>query len=159
MNKAYFAGGCFWGVEHLMRQQAGVLDVISGYMGGRTDDPRYEEICAGNTGHLETVEVTYDPHKVSYESLAKLFFEIHDPTQANGQGPDLGEQYLSAVFVADEGEREIIDDLIERLRRRGLDVVTQVLPMARFWPAEEYHQRYYERTGKQPYCHAYTKRF
>lgn len=159
MNKAYFAGGCFWGVEHLMRQQPGVLDVLSGYMGGHKDNPTYEEVCAKTTGHLEAVEVSYDPGKVDYESLAKLFFEIHDPTQSNGQGPDLGEQYLSAVFVNDDAERETVEKLIGTLRQNGLDVVTKVLPASRFWRAEEYHQHYYERTGKTPYCHAYTKRF
>ncbi len=159
MKTAYFAGGCFWGVEHLMRQRKGVIDVLSGYMGGRVENPRYEEICAGNTGHLEAVEVSYDPSKVTYEQLAKLFFEIHDPTQTDGQGPDLGQQYLSAVFVADDAEREVVEALITILEDKGLDVVTQVLPMARFWKAEDYHQRYYERSGKQPYCHAYTRRF
>ncbi len=159
MKTAYFAGGCFWGVEHLMRQHKGVIDVVSGYMGGRTDDPRYEEVCAGNTGHLEVVEVRYDPHKVSYTELARLFFEIHDPTQEDGQGPDRGEQYLSAVFVADAGEQSIIEELVATLRGKGLDVVTRILPMAPFWRAEDYHQHYYERTGKQPYCHSYTRRF
>lgn len=159
MQKAYFAGGCFWGVEHLMRQQPGVVDVVSGYMGGRTDNPTYQEVCAKTTGHLEAVEVTYKPGEVDYETLARLFFEIHDPTQADGQGPDLGEQYLSAVFVSNDSERETIEKLIALLRDKGLAVVTRVLPAARFWKAEEYHQHYYERTGKTPYCHAYTPRF
>jgi peptide methionine sulfoxide reductase msrA/msrB len=159
MRKAYFAGGCFWGVEHLMRQQAGVLDVISGYMGGQKQDPSYREVCDGHTGHLEAVEVSYDPARVDYETLARLFFEIHDPTQVDGQGPDLGEQYLSAVFVNDEQEREVAEKLIAILRERGLDVATRVLPACKFWKAEEYHQKYYARTGKSPYCHAYTKRF
>jgi peptide methionine sulfoxide reductase msrA/msrB len=159
VRKAYFAGGCFWGVEHLMRQQDGVLDVVSGYMGGRKEAPTYQEVCSGGTGHLEAVEVSYDPARVSYESLAKLFFEIHDPTQSNGQGPDLGEQYLSAVFVNDPQEQEVTEKLIGLLRDKGLDVATRVLPASRFWKAEEYHQNYYARTGKTPYCHAYTPRF
>ncbi|MBN7798525.1 bifunctional methionine sulfoxide reductase B/A protein [Parahaliea mediterranea] len=159
MHKAYFAGGCFWGVEHLMRQQPGVVDVVSGYMGGHMDNPTYQEVCARTTGHLEAVEVTYKPDEVGYETLARLFFEIHDPTQADGQGPDLGEQYLSAVFVGSDDERKIIEQLIAQLREKGLEVVTRVLPVVRFWKAEEYHQRYYERTGKEPYCHVYTPRF
>lgn len=159
MRKAYFAGGCFWGVEHLMRQQAGVIDVVSGYMGGHSENPSYQEVCSKATGHLEAVEVSYDPDKVDFETLARLFFEIHDPTQADGQGPDLGEQYLSAVFVNDDSERETVEGLIAILQNKGLDVVTRILPASRFWKAEEYHQNYYAKTGKTPYCHAYTKRF
>jgi peptide methionine sulfoxide reductase msrA/msrB len=159
MRKAYFAGGCFWGVEHLMRQRAGVLDVVSGYMGGETVEPSYQEVCSGTTGHLEAVEVRYDPARVDYETLARLFFEIHDPTQADGQGPDRGEQYLSAVFVHGDEEREVAEHLIAILRDKGLDVVTRVLPVSTFWKAEEYHQNYYAKTGKVPYCHAYTRRF
>lgn len=159
MRKAYFAGGCFWGVEHLMRQQPGVLDVVSGYMGGHMDNPGYREVCGGGTGHLEAVEVSYDPEQVDYETLARLFFEIHDPTQANGQGPDIGDQYLSAVFVNDDSERSVIEKLIGLLQEKGLQVVTRILPASPFWKAEEYHQNYYAKTGKVPYCHAYTRRF
>ncbi|TXS89788.1 bifunctional methionine sulfoxide reductase B/A protein [Parahaliea aestuarii] len=159
MRKAYFAGGCFWGVEHLMRQQDGVLDVVSGYMGGHQENPSYREVCNKTTGHLEAVEVSYDPRRVDYETLAKLFFEIHDPTQVDGQGPDLGEQYASAVFVGDDSEREIIEKLVAILEGKGMDVATRVLPLCRFWKAEEYHQNYYVKTGKEPYCHFYTPRF
>jgi len=159
MKKAYFAGGCFWGVEHLMKQQGGVQDVVSGYMGGHTDSPTYSEVCTKTTGHLEAVEVSYDDNDVQFETLARLFFEIHDPTQIDGQGPDLGEQYASAVFVNDEHERQVTEDLIAVLEQNGLDVATRVLPVSKFWKAEEYHQNYYAKTGKSPYCHAYTKRF
>lgn len=159
MQKAYFAGGCFWGVEHLMRQQPGVKDVISGYMGGHKEDPTYREVCARTTGHLEAVEVIYDPGTVDFRTLAKLFFEIHDPTQENGQGPDIGEQYASAVFVNDAQEQAVVEELIGVLRDKGLNVVTQILPANKFWKAEEYHQNYYAKTGKMPYCHAYTPRF
>ncbi|TXS88902.1 bifunctional methionine sulfoxide reductase B/A protein [Parahaliea maris] len=159
MSKAYFAGGCFWGVEHLMRQQEGVLEVLSGYMGGHKDEPTYREVCNKTTGHLEAVEVSYDPSRVDFETLAKLFFEIHDPTQVDGQGPDLGEQYASAVFVSDESERAVTEKLIGVLESKGLAVATRILPVSRFWKAEEYHQNYYAKTGKEPYCHAYTKRF
>jgi peptide methionine sulfoxide reductase msrA/msrB len=159
LKKAYFAGGCFWGVEHLLQQVPGVESVVSGYMGGPSENPTYTQVCSKTSGHLEVVEVSYDATQVSYETLAKLFFEIHDPTQQGGQGPDLGPQYASAVFVADDEERATIDRLIDILRGKGLDVVTRVLPMAPFWRAEEYHQDYYAKTGKAPYCHRYEKKF
>lgn len=159
LKRAYFAGGCFWGVEHLMKQLAGVQAVVSGYMGGHVDNPTYEQVCSGTTGHLETVEVLYDGEQTDFETLARLFFEIHDPTQEDGQGPDLGPQYASAIFVNDEEERGISEKLIALLENRGLPVVTRVLPGQRFWPAEAFHQDYYQRTGKSPYCHRYQKRF
>lgn len=159
LKRAYFAGGCFWGVEHLMQQQPGVISVVSGYMGGHVDNPSYEQVCSQQTGHLETVEVLYDSSRVSFETLAKLFFEIHDPTQEDGQGPDIGPQYASAIFVHDDEERAVSEKLIALLENQGLKVVTRVLPLAPFWRAEEYHQDYYVRTGKTPYCHRYQKRF
>lgn len=157
--KAYFAGGCFWGTEHLLQSAAGVLSVRSGYMGGRTDNPTYDDICSGRTGHAETVEVLFDPSKTDFETLAKLFFEIHDPTQVNRQGPDVGDQYRSAVFYVDENQRQITDKLIGLLKTNDYAVVTELVQASTFWPAEDYHQDYYERTGKQPYCHVYQKRF
>lgn len=156
---AIFAGGCFWGVEHLLSKVPGVLDVESGYTGGTTENPTYEQVCSHRTGHAEAVRVTFDPSEVSYERLAKLFFEIHDPTQADGQGPDIGDQYRSEVFYTTPEQRQVAERLIAELRRKGYDVVTQVTPAGRFWPAENYHQDYYERKGTQPYCHAYRKRF
>ncbi|MBV1789800.1 bifunctional methionine sulfoxide reductase B/A protein [Marinobacterium sp. D7] len=159
LKRAYFAGGCFWGVEHLLQQVPGVVSVESGYMGGHVESPSYQQVCGKTTGHLETVEVLYDPDQVDFETLAKLFFEIHDPTQDDGQGPDLGPQYASAIFVNDDQERGIVDKLIALLENKGYDVVTRVLPMQRFWRAEEYHQDYYVKTGKTPYCHRYQKRF
>lgn len=159
--EAYFAGGCFWGVEHLLQQLPGVLTVESGYMGGAETNPTYEQVSAHRTGHVETVKVTYDPARVPYEALAKRFFEIHDPTQANGQGPDLGPQYLSVIFVNDADERAAVQGLITQLKKRGYDVVTRV-ESARghpFWPAEAYHQDYYDHKGTEPYCHARVKRF
>ncbi len=159
METAYFAGGCFWGVEHLMKKSAGVVSVEPGYMGGNLADPSYEDVCHGDTGHAETVRVLFDPAEVSYEALTKLFFEIHDPTQTDGQGPDLGEQYRSEVFYTTLQHKATAERLIKMLRLKGYDIVTRVTPALTFWPAEEYHQDYYERKGTQPYCHAHTKRF
>jgi peptide methionine sulfoxide reductase msrA/msrB len=156
---AYFAGGCFWGVEHLFEKQEGVIEARSGYMGGRTENPSYQDVSYKNTGHIEVVEIEYDPSKVSYETLAKLFFEIHDPTQKNGQGPDIGEQYLSVVFYNDDDEKQVAEKLIGVLKAKGYDVATTLRKKEPFWIAEDYHQNYYKKTGKQPYCHAYTKRF
>ena len=157
--KAYFAGGCFWGVEHLFQKQNGVESVVSGYMGGTVNNPTYEQVCSGQSGHLEVVEVNYNPELISFEKLSKLHFEIHDPTQANGQGPDIGEQYLSAIFYKDENEKLVAEKLIEILREKGLDVATELIVVDKFWLAEDCHQDYYQRKGTEPYCHVYTKRF
>jgi methionine-S-sulfoxide reductase len=156
---AYFAGGCFWGVEHYMEQLDGVHAVESGYMGGHVESPSYEDVSSQGSGHLETVVVRFDPKVVTYESVAKRFFEIHDPTQADGQGPDLGPEYLSAVFYSSPAQKSAVEGLIAQLRTRGYDVVTELRPAEKFWPAEGYHQDYYARTGKTPYCHARVKRF
>ncbi|WP_300400664.1 bifunctional methionine sulfoxide reductase B/A protein [uncultured Rikenella sp.] len=157
--EAIFAGGCFWGVEHLMQQQTGVISVESGYIGGTTDHPTYEQVCTQKTGHAEAVRVTYDPTKIDYETLAKRFFEIHDPTQQDGQGPDLGPQYRSEIFYLDPEQKAIAERLIRQLETKGYRIVTRVTPATVFWPAETYHQDYYRRKGTEPYCHAYTKRF
>lgn len=159
LKKAYYAGGCFWGVEHLFQGKPGVMEAVSGYMGGEVEDPSYEQVCSKKTGHLETVEVTFDPGQISYEELTKFFFEIHDPTQANGQGPDIGPQYLSAIFYSSEVEKEIAERLIGILKDKGLNVVTELIPAETFWAAEDYHQDYYQKKGAQPYCHFYQKKF
>ena len=158
-NKAYYAGGCFWGVEHLFQSKEGVLNAVSGYMGGPLKNPTYQDVLTGKTGHLEAVEITYDPDQVSYQELTKFFFEIHDPTQANGQGPDIGAQYLSAVFYSSEEEKKISQELIELLKNKGYDVVTGLFSAEQFWSAEEYHQDYYVKKNQQPYCHVYSKKF
>jgi len=158
-SQAYFAGGCFWGVEYHFRQVPGVLAAVSGYMGGRKERPTYEEVCTGATGHAEVVRVTYDPARADYERLARLFFEIHDPTQVDRQGPDVGTQYRSVVFYADDDQRRTARELIVRLRRQGLDVATRIERAATFWPAEDYHQDYYQKRGGEPYCHIRTRRF
>ncbi len=159
LSRAYFAGGCFWGVEYYLEKLEGVKEVTSGFMGGTVKDPSYYQVVRTKTGHLETVEVLYNPSKVSYEKLAKTFFEIHDPTQADGQGPDIGSQYLSAIFVNTQEERKIVLKLIGLLEKKGLKIATKVLEKAPFYKAEEYHQDYYERKGLTPYCHGYVKRF
>ncbi|MEE9385524.1 MAG: peptide-methionine (S)-S-oxide reductase MsrA [Nannocystaceae bacterium] len=156
---AYFAGGCFWGVEFFLENIEGVYAVESGYMGGHIKNPSYAQVTGKRSGHLETVRVRYDPAKVDYETLARRFFEIHDPTQADGQGPDLGPQYRSAVFVRNDAERAEVEGLISRLKKRGYAVVTAIKPGAPFYEAEAYHQDYYLRTQKKPYCHAPVDRF
>lgn len=159
LKKAYFAGGCFWGVEYYLEAIKGVKEVTSGFMGGTMENPGYYDVIRKKTGHLETVEVLYDPKKVNYETLAKTFFEIHDPEQTDGQGPDIGSQYLSAVFVSTKEERRTIDRLIKILEAKGLKIATKVIPKAPFYSAEMYHQNHYMRKGGTPYCHRRTKRF
>jgi len=159
LSKAYFAGGCFWGVEYYLEQMRGVKKVVSGFMGGHVKNPAYYDVIRHDTGHLETVEVHYDASIVTYKSLAKMFFEIHDPTQKDGQGPDIGSQYLSAVFVKNDKERTITNKLIAILKNKGLKIATKVLKKTPFYAAEEYHQNHYERKGGTPYCHSRTKRF
>lgn len=157
--RAIFAGGCFWGVEYHFKRAPGVLSTAVGYTGGRKANPTYKEVCGKDTGHAEAVEVTYDPDRTTYEDLAKLFFEIHDPTQVDRQGPDIGDQYRSEIFTLDEGQKATAERLIGVLRQKGYAVATKVTPASTFWKAEDYHQDYYAKKGQQPYCHAYTKRF
>ena len=161
IQSAYFAGGCFWGVEYHFEKLEGVKGAISGYMGGHLNNPSYKEVCDGRTGHLEVVRVDYDPDIVTFEELAELFFEIHDPTQKNGQGPDIGNQYLSAIFYNNQEEKDIAQALIDILKNKGYDIATQLISTINtpFFEAEEYHQNYYFKHNKQPYCHKYIKRF
>lgn len=158
-QKAYFAGGCFWGVEHLFKKLRGVVSTTVGYSGGSKDNPTYEEVCFDSTGHAETVEIEFDPTLISYKDLAKYFFEIHDPTQVNRQGPDVGEQYRSVIFYIDEAQKKVAEELIETLKNKKYKVATKVEKFGKFWQAEEYHQDYYSKTGKTPYCHFYQKKF
>lgn len=158
-QRAIFASGCFWGTEYHFERTPGVLSTRVGYTGGHIPHPTYRQVCAGTTGHAEAVEVTFDPDVVSYEDLAKLFFETHDPTQVNRQGPDVGEQYRSAIFYLDEAQKATAERLIRTLKAKGYPVATEVTAASTFWPAEDYHQKYYDRTGHSPYCHVYTKRF
>lgn len=158
-QRAIFASGCFWGTEYYFQREPGVLQTRVGYTGGHKDAPTYREVCSGNTGHAEAIEVVFDPALTSYETLARLFFETHDPTQVNRQGPDIGEQYRSAVFYLNDEQRLVAEKLIRLLSEAGYHVATQVEPATTFWPAETYHQGYYEYTGKTPYCHFFTPRF
>ena len=156
---AYFAGGCFWGVEYHFQNEEGVISTRVGYMGGHKQNPTYEEVCNGNTGHAETLEVVYEPYKTTFEKLAKLFFEIHDPTQINRQGPDIGEQYRSEIFYADDEQKKTAEKLIKILKDKGYKIATKLTKADTFWEGEQYHQDYYKRNGKLPYCHVYTKKF
>ena len=155
-DKAYFAAGCFWGVEDRFRKTPGVSDAVSGYMGGHTENPSYREVCAGSTGHAETVEVSFDSNRVSYDELLDLFFEMHNPTTLNRQGPDFGSQYRSAVFAVDPAQRDAAQRKIAALNASGKwrdPIVTEVNEGGTFWPAEDYHQRYFEKNGGG-YCKA-----
>jgi len=156
---AIFAGGCFWGVEYYMKKVPGVLTIVSGYTGGTTEHPTYKEVCQNNTGHAEAVRITFDPSKTNYETLARYFFEIHDPEQVNGQGPDIGIQYRSEIFYTTPQQKVIAEKLIGLLRAKGYKIATRITQATTFWQAEDYHQDYYEHKGSEPYCHRYVKRF
>ncbi|MCX6558124.1 MAG: bifunctional methionine sulfoxide reductase B/A protein [Candidatus Aminicenantes bacterium] len=156
---AIFASGCFWGTQYYLQQAKGVLSTTVGFTGGQTANPSYEEVCSGTTGHAEAVRVIYDPSVISYEELAQLFFETHDFTQTNRQGPDIGEQYRSEIFYRDEAQKTSADKLIAMLTAKGFKVATRVTAAGAFWKAEDYHQNYYQKNGHQPYCHVYRKIF
>jgi peptide-methionine (S)-S-oxide reductase len=152
---AVFGAGCFWGVESAFRAVEGVVDVAVGYAGGTVPKPNYRTVCGGKTGHAEVVQVEYDPVRISFEQLLEVFWQIHDPTTLNRQGPDVGTQYRSIVFYSDENERKAAEESKRRLDesgKLGRPVVTQIVPAAEFYRAEEYHQRYYERMGIAPTC-------
>jgi len=158
-EEAIVAGGCFWGVDYFLRQIPGVLLVEVGYTGGIVHEPTYEQVCQGNTGHLEAVRVVFDRSKTDYFTVVKRFFEIHDPTQTDGQGPDIGPQYRSAVFYYNHDQQEQLLDLVNELRQNGYLSTTRLDIVTTFWPAEEYHQDYYRKHKKTPYCHHPVKRF
>jgi len=150
MAKALFGAGCFWGVEAAFRQVEGVLATAVGYSGGRKENPTYEDVCSGRTGHAEVVEVEYDPSKVTYEQLLDVLWENHDPTTLNRQGPDVGEQYRSAIFFFDPEQEAAARASKERLEKSGRykrPIVTEITPASKFYRAEEYHQRYLEKHG------------
>lgn len=150
MAKATFGAGCFWGVEAAFRQVEGVVDTAVGYMGGTVEHPTYQQVCTNTTGHVEVVQVEYDPARVSYEALLDVFWACHDPTQVNRQGPDIGTQYRSVIFVHDEEQAAAAEASRERLDASGSyarPIATRIEPASTFWRAEEYHQRYLERRG------------
>ncbi len=154
---ATLAGGCFWCIEAVFREVEGVQDVISGYTGGTTSNPSYEDVCSGRTGHAEAVRVTFDPAVISYRDILEIFFSVHDPTTLNRQGADVGTQYRSAIFYHDEEQKEVALSLIAELNDRQLwdrPIVTQVVPLDQFYPAEEYHREYFSRNPNQGYCRA-----
>ena len=155
---AVLAGGCFWGVEDGMSRLPGVVDVRSGYTGGHLDRPSYEDVCRGNTGHAEAVLVRFDPQKISYEAIVRRFFEIHDPTELNRQGPDVGTQYRSAIFWLDEDQKATAQKLMDELRSLGYHVVTTLEPAGPFYEAEAWHQDFAARTGRGA-CHLPVPRF
>ncbi len=158
-ERAIFAAGCFWGVEYHLKKVDGVISTAVGYVGGKTENPTYEAVCSKSTGHAEAVEVVFDPSKTTFEILAKLFFEIHDPTQKDRQGPDIGSQYRSGIFYVNDHQKEVSEKLIGILKDNGYNVATEITPAGEFWAGEDYHQDYYEKKGALPYCHLYTKRF
>ena len=159
MEKAYFASGCFWGTEYHFMKAKGVVATTAGYMGGNTFAPTYKEVCTGMTGHVETVEVEFDPSLTSFEEMLKLYYETHDFEQVGGQGPDIGEQYQSVVFYVDDNQKQMVEKYIKLLTEKGYKVATQLRPAPEFWAAEDYHQEYYQKKNGIPYCHAYKKIF
>lgn len=159
-ERATFGGGCFWCTEAAFQQLPGVLSVTSGYAGGHVPDPTYRQVCSGATGHAEVVQVEYDPTEVAYEDLLRVFFSVHDPTQRNRQGPDVGSQYRSIVLHHDDEQRELAERYIARLEEEGAyggPVVTEVEPLEAFYEAEEEHQDYYEKHPDATYCRMYAE--
>ncbi|NMB24712.1 MAG: peptide-methionine (S)-S-oxide reductase MsrA [Firmicutes bacterium] len=154
---ATLAGGCFWCLEAVFQDLEGVSHVTSGYAGGNLPHPTYEEVCKGTTGHAEVVQITYDPHKISFENLLEVFFGIHDPTTPNRQGGDVGTQYRSAIFYDSARQQQIAESMIMDLEQQkifDLPIVTEIVPLTNFYPAEAYHEDYYNLNPNQPYCRA-----
>jgi peptide methionine sulfoxide reductase msrA/msrB len=146
-------------MEYYLNNVKGVKSTQVGYIGGHTNNPTYADVCSHTSGHIEAVEVVFNPKKTDFETLCKVFFEIHDPSQLNRQGPDVGEQYKSAIFYFDEEQKAISEKLIKELEAKGFKVVTELIKVTKFWPAESNHQDYYDRNGHKPYCHFYKKKF
>lgn len=158
-GRAYFAGGCFWGVETLFLLKEGVIDTTVGYMGGDISYPTYKEVITGSTGHKEAVEVIYDPEVITYKELSQYFYEIHNPEQSDGQGPDIGDNYLSVVYYLNGDQKAVHEELIAFLTKKNYTIATTLEYAGAFWPGEEYHQNYYEKNGGEPYCHYFIPRF
>ena len=159
MKKAYFSAGCFWGVEYYFKRLKGVTKTTVGFMGGEIENPSYKQVKTGMTGHLETIEVTYDPEIVSYETLVRYFFEIHNFEQADGQGIDIGTQYLSAIWFNNTEERDTAIKVFGELTQMGYHPATQIRQTMIFYPAEDFHQDYLDLRGESPECHVYRRIF
>lgn len=159
LEKAIFACGCFWGAQHLFERAKGVIRSEVGYIGGDKENPTYQEVKAHTTGHAEATLVEFDAEETTYTDLCKLFFEIHDPAQTDGQGPDIGPQYRSEIFYLNEAQKQQAEAVIALLREKGYEVNTRLTPATVFWPAEDYHQHYYDKTGGEPYCHIRVRKF
>lgn len=156
---ATFGAGCFWGVEYVFERVPGVVGTEVGYGGGLTDHPTYREVCSHTTGHAEVTRVTFDPDVVSFDQLLEVFWAMHDPTQVDRQGPDVGDQYRSVIFAADDEQRAAAEASRAKAQERfDRPIATRIEGAATFWPAEDYHQRYYDRNGHEPYCHVVPRR-
>ncbi len=156
LEKATFGAGCFWGVEYQYAKIPGVLSAVCGYAGGKIDNPSYEDVCSHTSGHAEVIEVTFDPAKVTYRTLVEYFFKMHDPTQVNRQGPDIGDQYRSVIFTHSDEQKKVADDVkigLTLAKAFSRPIATQIEPAPKFWRAEDYHQKHYQLRGTKPYCH------
>ena len=158
-HTAIFAGGCFWGVQHEFEKEKGVCRTLVGYTGGEEISPSYKQVRDQRTGHVEAVIIEFDPDVISYERLVQIFFEMHDPSQKDGVGPDIGDQYRSVIFYITNEQKKLAQGVINDLQGRGYEVNTLLLPSTTFWVGEKYHQQYYARTGGEPYCHIRQKKF
>jgi len=152
MKEAIFGGGCFWCTEAVFDSLKGVSEVLPGYSGGDRENPTYEEVSSGSTGHAEVTKVAYDPGVIEYKNLLTVFFAAHDPTTLNRQGADVGTQYRSVIFYTDEEQKKEAEDYIQKIKKEGLEVVTELEPLDKFYVAEDYHQKYYESHKDAPYC-------
>lgn len=155
MKNATFAGGCFWCTEAIFKKLKGVESVVSGYSGGDLENPSYEAVSSGTTGHAEAIQITYDPKTISYEKLLEIFFKLHDPTTLNQQGNDVGTQYRSVIFYHNEKQKELAEKVKQEIEKSGMyqnPIVTKIEPFKNFFKAEDYHQDYYQRNSYQPYC-------
>jgi peptide-methionine (S)-S-oxide reductase len=156
IKKVILAGGCFWCTEAIYKRLRGVLSVTPGYAGGTTENPTYEEVSSGTTGHAEAIQIEYDPDMIYYKKLLTIFFATHDPTTLNQQGADAGTQYRSVIFFTDETEKEAAESVVRKLEAEGIytdPIVTEIAPFTHFYPAENYHRDYYDRNQSQGYCH------
>ena len=158
-QELYLAAGCFWGVQYYLNKLNGVINTEVGYCGGTTHEPTYKEVCNGQTGHVEVVKVIYETSQLKTKDLLQYFFEIHDFCQTNGQGPDIGSQYVSVIFYCNEQQHQEAKNIIQLLQKMNYKVATQLKKFNNFWCAEDYHQEYYLKNNQQPYCHSRKKIF